>query len=158
MSNIIRGKKLMLWIKAANGEYKSCAFATNHTLSTSASTISISHKDLADAGSNGHWDSQAIDTLTWSITTENLYANVGEGYTFADLWNFYSTGTELDVKFGVAADSSTGVPTNGWAVPAAGTVLTGKAVISSIDCNAPTAEDASFSCTLQGVGPLVAES
>ena len=158
MSNIIRGKKLMLWVKGPNGEYKSCAFATNHTLSTSATTISISHKDLADAGNGGaHWDSQAIDTLSWTITTENLFANVGEGYTFADLWNFYANGTELDVKFGVASDSSTGVPVGGWAVPASGIVLSGKAVISSIDCNAPVDDNASFSVTFSGRGALSAD-
>ena len=156
MSNIVKGKKLMVWVKASNGEYKSIGFATNHTLSTSASTISISHKDMVDAGA-GKWDSQEIDTLTWSVTSENFYANTAEGYTFADIWNFYSNGTELDLKFGVAADSATGVPTGGWAVPASGTILSGKAVISSVDVNAPVDDNASFSVTFQGKGALVAE-
>ena len=156
MSNIVRGKKLMLFVKAGSGDYKSCAFATNHTLSTSASTISVSHKDLGDSG-NGKWDNQEIDTLSWTITTENLYANVGEGYTFNDLWNFYTNGTELDIKFAVAADSTTGVPTGGWVPPVSGTVLSGKAIISSLDINAPVDDNASFSCTLTGRGALTAE-
>lgn len=156
MSNIVKGKKLMVWVKASNGEYKSIGFATNHTLSTSASTISVSHKDMVDAGA-GKWDAQEIDTLTWSVTSENFYANTTEGYTFADIWNFYSNGTELDLKFGVAADSNTGVPAGGWAVPASGTVLSGKAVISSVDVNAPVDDNASFSVTFQGKGALVAE-
>ena len=152
----MRGKKLMLFVKAGSGDYKSCAFATNHTLSTSASTISVSHKDLGDSG-NGKWDNQEIDTLSWTITTENLYANVGEGYTFNDLWNFYTNGTELDIKFAVAADSTTGVPTGGWVPPVSGTVLSGKAIISSLDINAPVDDNASFSCTLTGRGALTAE-
>ena len=156
MGNIVKGKKLMLFVKAGNGDYKSCAYATNHTLSTSASTVSVSHKDLADVGNVGKWDSQEIDTLSWSVTTENLYANVGDGYTFSDLWNFYANGTELDIKFAVAADSATGVPTGGWVPPSSGTVLSGKAIISSLDINAPVDENASFSCTLQGRGPLSA--
>ena len=74
MGNIVKGKKLMVFVKASGGDYKSIGFATNHTLSTSASTISISHKDLADAGS-GKWDDQDIDTLSWTITSESFYAN-----------------------------------------------------------------------------------
>jgi hypothetical protein len=108
---------------------------------------------LEDAGS-GKWDDQDIDTLSWTITSENFYANTAEGKTFADLFGYYAAGTVLDLKFGVAADSATGVPTGGWVVPATGTVLQGKAVISSIDVNAPVDENASFSITFTGKGAL----
>ena len=157
MGNIVKGKKLMVWVKSGNGNYTSIGYATNHTLSTSASTISVSHKDLADAGS-GKWDDQDIDTLSWTITAEAFYANSQEGIGFADVFGYYAAGTELDLKFGVAADSTTGVPTGGWVVPASGTVLTGKAIISSMDVNAPTDENASFSVTFQGKGPLAVAS
>ena len=153
MGNIVKGKKLMVWVKSGEGDYTSIGFATNHTLSTSASTISVSHKDLEDAGS-GKWDDQDIDTLSWTITSENFYANTAEGKTFADLFGYYAAGTVLDLKFGVAADSATGVPTGGWAVPSTGTVLQGKAVISSIDLNAPVDDNSSFSVTFQGKGAL----
>ncbi len=153
MGNIVKGKKLMVWVKSGEDSYTSIGFATNHTLSTSASTISVSHKDLEDAGS-GKWDDQDIDTLSWTITSENFYANTAEGKTFADLFGYYAAGTVLDLKFGVAADSSTGVPTGGWVVPATGTVLQGKAIISSIDVNAPVDENASFSITFTGKGAL----
>lgn len=153
MGNIVKGKKLMVWVKSGSGNYTSIGFATNHTLSTSASTISVSHKDLADAGS-GKWDDQDIDTLTWTITAEAFYANTQEGIGFADVFGYYAAGTVLDLKFAVAADSSTGVPTGGWAVPQTGTVLSGKAIISSMDVNAPVDENASFSVTFQGKGAL----
>ena len=153
MGNIVKGKKLMVFVKAGSGDYKSIGFATNHTLSTSASTISVSHKDLPDTG-NGKWDSQDVDTLSWTITSENFYANTVDGIGFADIWGYYAAGTELDLKFGVAADSSTGVPTGGWVVPTTGTVLQGKAIISSIDVNAPVDDNASFSVTFQGKGAL----
>lgn len=153
MGNIVKGKKLMVFVKAGNGDYKSIGFATNHTLSTSASTISVSHKDLADAGS-GKWDDQDIDTLSWTITSENFYANTVEGIGFADIWGYYAAGTVLDLKFGVAADSTTGVPTDGWVVPSTGTVLAGKAIVSSIDVNAPVDDNASFSIQFTGKGPL----
>lgn len=151
--SITKGKKLMLFIETSSNVFKSVGYATSHTLSTSASTLSVSHKDLADAGS-GKWDSQDIDTLSWSITTENFYASSADGVTFADLFGYYSAGTELNVKFAVATDSTTGVPTGGWVPPTTGYILSGKCVITSLDINAPVDENASFSCTLTGKGPL----
>lgn len=153
MGNIVRGKKLMLFIETSSNVYKSVGYATNHTLSTSANTIDVAHKDLADAGS-GRWEDQDIDTLNWTISTENFYAASADGVTFADLFGYYSAGTELNVKFAVAADSSTGVPSGGWVPPAAGYVLSGKCIITSIDVNAPVSDNASFSVTLTGKGPL----
>lgn len=143
----------MLFIETSSNVYKSVGYATNHTLSTSASTIDVAHKDLADAGS-GKWDDQDIDTLSWTITTENFYAASADGVTFADLFSYYSAGTELNVKFAVAADSTTGVPTGGWVPPTTGYILSGKVVITSIDVNAPVSDNASFSVTLTGKGPL----
>lgn len=153
MGKIVKGKKLMCFVKSGEGTYKSIGFSTNHTLSTSASTISVSHKDLADAGA-GKWDDQEIDTLTWTITSESFYANEAEGIGFADLFGYYSAGTVLDLKFGVAADNTAGVPTGGWVAPVSGTVLSGKAIISSVDLNAPVDDNASFSITFTGKGPL----
>ena len=151
---ITKGKKLMIWVKGSDGEYASIGFCTNHTLSTSASTINVSHKDLADAGNSGKWEDADIDTLTWSITSENFYAETSEGKTFADLFAYYSAGTVLDIKFGTASSSTTGVPSGGWAVPSAGTVLSGKAIITSLDLNAPVDDNASCSVTFQGKGAL----
>lgn len=155
---ITKGKKLMIWVKDSSGDYTSIGFCTNHTLSTSASTISVSHKDLADAGSNGKWDDQDIDTLSWTITSENFYAETADGKTFKDLFAYYSAGTVLDIKFGTAVTSTTGVPTGGWVAPASGTVLSGKAIITSLDLNAPVDDNASCSVTFQGKGALTISS
>ena len=157
MGNIVKGKKLMCFVKSGEGTYKSIGFSTNHTLSTSASTISVSHKDLPDAGS-GKWDDQDIDTLSWTITVEAFYANTVEGIGFADIYGYYAAGTVLDLKFGVAADNTSGVPTGGWLAPVSGTVLSGKAIISSVDLNAPVDDNASFSITFTGKGPLSVEA
>ena len=159
---IIHGKKLMLFIKEGTGStavYKSIGYATNHTFSTSASTVDVAHKDLADAASGaGKWDNQDIDTYSWTITTENFYASEADGYTFNDLFALYAEGTVLDVKFGIAADSTTGVPSGGWN-PVTGQTsdpeyLSGKAIITSVDLNASVSEKASFSLTLTGKGPI----
>ena len=150
---ITKGKKLMIWVKDSSGDYTSIGYCTNHTLSTSASTISVSHKDLADSGS-GKWDDQDLDTLSWTITSENFYAETAEGKTFKDLFTYYSAGTVLDIKFGTAATSTTGVPSGGWVAPTSGTVLSGKAIITSLDLNAPVDDNASVSITFQGKGAL----
>lgn len=150
---ITKGKKLMVWVKGSSGDYTSIGYCTNHTLSTSASTINVSHKDLADAAS-GKWDDQEIDTFSWTISSENFYAETAEGKTFSDLFAYYTAGTVLDLKFGTAATSTSGAPTGGWVAPASGTVLSGKAIITSIDINAPTDDNASCSITFTGKGPL----
>ena len=152
---IIRGKKLMLFIEKSSGNFKSLGYATNHSLSTSANTIDVAHKDLADAA-GGRWEDQDIDTLNWTITTENFYANDAEGVSFGDLFDYYVAGTELSVKFMIAASSTSGVPTGGW-VPdttAGDDVLSGKVIITSIDMNAPVSDQASFSVTFTGKGAL----
>lgn len=152
--SITRGKKLMLFIEVSSGTYKSVGYATNHSLSTSASTVDVAHKDLADTTGGGRWADEDIDTLSWTITTENFYAATADGATFADLYTYYAAGTELNVKFAVAADSTSGVPTGGWIPPSSGYVLSGKCVITSLDVNAPVSDNASFSVTLTGKGPL----
>lgn len=153
---IIKGKKLMLFVKQSD-TYKAIAFATNHTFSTSASTINVSHKDLADlAEGQAKWDDQDIDTFSWSITSEHLYANEGAGYTAKDIFTLYANGTVLDVKFGLADASTTGAPAEtGW-VPSTteSQMLSGKAVITSYDINASVDDNASFSITLTGKGPI----
>ena len=152
---IIKGKKLMLFVKESD-TYKAIAFATNHTFSTSASTINVSHKDLADLATGAaKWDDQDIDTFSWSITSEHLYANEGAGYTAKDIFALYANGTVLDVKFGLADASTTGAPETGW-VPSTteSQMLSGKAVITSYDINASVDDNASFSITLTGKGPI----
>ena len=152
---IIKGKKLMLFVKESD-TYKAIAFATNHTFSTSASTINVSHKDLADlANGQAKWDDQDLDTFSWSITSEHLYANEGAGYTAKDIFTLYANGTVLDVKFGLADASTTGAPATGWAPSTTESqMLSGKAVITSYDINAQNDSDVSFSLTLTGKGPI----
>ena len=65
---IINGGDLMLFIDG-----KSIAFATNHTLSISAETAETSSKDTG-----GMWVAKAIRKISWTMSTENLYAETGE--------------------------------------------------------------------------------
>ena len=150
--SIIKGKKLMAFVKTGE-TYKSIGFCTNHTFSTSASTIDVSHKDLADASGAGKWADEDVDTFSWSISTEAFYANTAEGVTYSDLFALYTAGTPLDIKFGLAENSTSGVPSGGW-TPGDGPMMSGKVVITSLDINAPVDGNATFSMTMTGKGPV----
>lgn len=153
---IQKGKKLMLFVKDESGSnYKSIGYATNHSFNSSVSTVDTSHKDVADAA-NGKWDNQEPDTYSWSITSEHFYADTANGYTPADIMKFYIAGTELDVKFGITTDSTTGVPDGGW-TPSTGSsvpLLSGKVIITSIDIQAPNGDNATMSITFTGKGAV----
>ena len=153
----ILGKKLMLFVK--DGEtYKSIAYATNHTFTTSASTVSVASKDDADIASGaGKWDAQDLDMFSWSITAENLFAYTGNGMTCDDVMEFYLTGTLLDVKFGLAATNANGAPSGGWDQAGEETpvkMLSGQAFITSLDITAANDGKATMSITLTGKGAV----
>lgn len=148
----ILGKKLMLFVKEGEN-YKTIAYATNHTFTTSASTVSIASKDDADVAEGGKWDSQELDMFSWSITSENLYNFDGNGMTSDDVMEMYLNGKEVEVKFGLATTSTTGVPTGGWSEDSQ-KMLSGKAYITSLDINASNDGRATMSITLTGKGAV----
>ena len=149
----ILGKKLMLFVK--DGEtYKSIAYATNHTFTTSASSVSVASKDDADVASGaGKWDAQDLDMFSWSISSENLFAYEGNGMTCDKVMELYLAGTLLEVKFGLAQTSTTGAPTDGWAQESQ-KMLSGTAYITSLDINASNDGRATMSISLTGKGAV----
>ena len=149
----ILGKKLMLFVK--DGEtYTSIAYATNHTFTTSASTVSVASKDDADVASGaGKWDAQDLDMFSWSISSENLFAYEGNGMTCDKVMELYLAGTLLEVKFGLAQTSTTGAPAEGWAQETQ-KMLSGTAYITSLDINASNDGRATMSITLTGKGAV----
>ena len=153
----ILGKKLMLFVKNED-TYTSIAYATNHTFTTSASTVSVASKDDADVASGaGKWDAQDLDMFSWSISAENLFAYEGNGMTCDKVMELYLSGALLDVKFGLAQSSATGAPEAGWeqaATTAGVKMLSGQAYITSLDINASNDGRATMSITLTGKGAV----
>ena len=161
----ILGKKLMLFVKDSEGTYKSIAYATNHTFTTSASTVSVASKDDVDVDGAGKWDSQDLDMFSWSISAENLFAYEGNGMTSDNVMELYLSGTLLEVKFGLAQTSSKEAhkdntaykPETGWeqaATTAGVKMLSGKCYITSLDINASNDGRATMSITLTGKGAV----
>ena len=155
----VLGKKLMLFVK--DGEtYKSVAYATNHTFTTSASTVSIASKDDVDIQSGaGKWDSQELDMFSWSISSEHLFAYEGNGITCEKVMELYLKGELLDVKFGLAGSNTPEAPDtnfsaeNGWS-EATQKFLSGQVYITSLDINASNEGRATMSVTLTGKGAV----
>ena len=143
-STIVRGDQIMLF-----KDGKSLAYATSHTLSITGNTIDISSKD------HGYFGASEIGNITWEITSENLYTDSA----FDSLFSSMVAKTPITVTFGHAdnynanglADSSTNwIPDTSVGAK----YYEGPAIITSLQANANTGENATYSITLTGNGPL----
>ena len=142
MKNITKGDQLMLFVGG-----KSIAFATAHTLTLTTNTTDIASKD------HGIYGAKDVSTITWEITTENLFAESD----YATLVDSMLAGQPVDVVFANAASwVKTGIDNSSktWTPDSAGTQLSGKALITSLTANANTGENATFSATFTGVGAI----
>lgn len=147
---LIRGENLMCFVGG-----KSIAFATSHTLEVSLDTREISTKDHG-----GKWSEAEAGKINWSIQSENLVGNPGEGKGYDDLLDLMIAREPIDVVFALEGDSPNYdagkfdyVPTGGWSAKTTNG-RKGKAIITSLSLNAPNAEFSTMSATFQGVGEL----
>ena len=144
--DIIKGSKLMVFYNNAP-----IGFATSHSLSMTMNTSQVSTKD------NGDFPSTLAQNITWEITAENLYSELGE----ATYMQIMSSMQPVTLVFAEASNYSNttaqkGLPLddNGqeWAV---GTkVAEGKALLTSFSINAPAGDNATMSVTFTGTGEL----
>ena len=144
--NPINGSDLMLFVGGV-----SIAFATNHSLSLSTETVETSSKD-----NGGKWTAKKAKKRSWTVTTENLYSLDGEGKNFADLFTLWNSGEEIEVVFTLEtgyASKADEVTEGGWK-PIASGQYKGKAIITSLDVNAPNGDNATYTATFEGVGAL----
>lgn len=150
MSKILKGENLMLFV---NG--KSIAFATSHSLEISLDTREISTKDHG-----GKWTEAEAGKINWTISSENLVGNPGEGVNYDTLLDIMIARKPIDVVFALEGDSTDFeagkldyVPTGGWSAKT-GNGRSGKVILTSLSCSAPNAEYATMSATFTGVGEL----
>ena len=149
MSKIINGSDFMMFIKVGD-TLKSIAFATSHKFSLSAETVETSSKD-----NGGKWTSKSVKKLSWTSSTENLYALAGAGITYDDLFTMMVNRDEIPVAFSLEngyADKKDEVPAEGWTPNRS--QYAGKAVITSLELNAPNGDNATFTASFEGVGAL----
>lgn len=142
MKQILKGDELMLFKNK-----KSIAYATSHVLTITGNTVDIASKD------HGFWGASEVGSLTWEITSENLYTQDA----YDELFDAMVACEPIDVAFGKVANyNKDGIDnsTANWAPDTAGSVKYGKAIITSLVCNANTGENATFSITLTGQGAI----
>lgn len=150
--NVIKGKKLMVFIKKEN-EYKSIALSTNHTLTLSASTSDLAVKSKDDAKGKS-WADSEIDQMSWTVSSESL-VGTGEGHGWGDIMDLYLAGEKVELVFdGVASD---GAPVGGFSPAASGDDfqgLKGTALITSLTLNAPLEDNGTYTVEFTGCGAL----
>lgn len=143
-TTILKGDELQLFYDG-----KTLAFATNHVLTLSTSTVDISSKD------HGSWGASEAGNITWELTADNLY-------TVADydtLFDLMVAREPIDVAFAQVSNydpdglTSVGGTVQAW-TPDQTNYRSGKAVITNLQLNAATGENATYSVTLTGAGPL----
>ena len=143
-STIVKGDELMLF-----KDNKSLAYATSHTLSITGNTVDISSKD------HGYWGASEIGNITWEITSENLYVDS----EFDGLFTAMVAKSPVTVTFGHADNynaNGLGDSSTNW-IPDASVgakYYQGPAIITSLQANANTGENATYSITLTGNGAL----
>lgn len=144
MSNpkAVLGKDLMLFTSD-----KAIALATSCKLSISSETIDTQSKD------SGIWTEKDIKKLSWSASSENIFSADADANSYDALLALFIARKPIDVKFGIPANADAGeLPTGGWTVPAAS--YSGKALITSLELNAPDGDKATFSANFEGTGAL----
>ena len=141
--HIIKGDELQLFLQ--DGAPK---FATSHTLTLSGSTLETDTKD------HGFWGASEVGKLTWELTAECLYTD-GDYDAMFDMMIAHTpiTLTFAKVKnYSVNGLSSVGGNVAAW-IPDV-VQRRGNAYVTSLTANANTGENATYSITFTGAGPL----
>lgn len=137
----VLGKDLMLFVGG-----KAIALATSCKLGVSSETIDTQSKD------SGMWGEKGVKKLGWNCSSENCFsADTGiNGYD--ELFAAFVAAEPVDIAFGIPANKSNAMPLNGWTLPLR--PYMGKAIITSLELNAPDGDKATFSVSLDGTGAL----
>ena len=131
----VLGKDLMLFVEA-----KALALATSCKLGLSAETIDTQSKD------SGIWTEKDIKKLSWNASSDNLFSADADANSYDKLFALFIEHKPITLNFGVIANANS---------PGS---YTGKAVITSLEANAPDGDKATFSISFEGTGPLKKET
>lgn len=141
-TDMLKGSIMMIFYNN-----KSIGFATSHQFSAQVSTNQIATKD------HGNYPATLPQTISWSITAENVYSDAGET-TYMGLLKGMAA---VDIVFAKVADTA-GVQSAGiigsetWAQGPV--IASGKALVTDFSINAPAGDYATMSVTFTGVGPF----
>ena len=141
---ILKGDQIQLW-DYDNG---TLAYATSHTLTLTGNTTDVSTKD------HGWWTATSVGSLTWEITAECLYTYSDFDLLFNKMIHnekIHLIWSEVD-NYDPNGLTTTGGNVQKWNYSQK--YYSGYAVITSINANANTGENATYSVTFTGAGTL----
>lgn len=142
----VLGKDLMLFVEA-----KALALATSCKLGLSAETIDTQSKD------SGIWTEKDIKKLSWNASSENVFSADADANSYDKLFALFIAHKPVTLKFGIVGNPDINeMPEAGWTLAAG--AYTGKAVITSLEANAPDGDKATFSISFEGTGALAKET
>lgn len=156
----IKGKLLMvnstIGHKSGVREFRTIAYATDHTLDLSSSLDSVATKD-----DNELYKNQEITSQDWSVKTENLIAADpdDEGMpTYTQLLEAMKSQTQVELYFSYLADAAGAERTGTDWITGNGVtatpMATGYAYITSLELNAENKTNVSYTATFQGAGAI----
>ena len=142
----VLGKDLMLFVEA-----KALALATSCKLGLSAETIDTQSKD------SGIWTEKDIKKLSWNASSKNVFSADADANSYDKLFALFIAHKPVTLKFGIVGNTDVNeMPEAGWTLAAG--AYTGKAVITSLEANAPDGDKATFSISFEGTGSLAKEA
>lgn len=155
LNKIIAGSDLMLF-----KDGKSIAHASNHTLTIEPQLSEVSTKDT------GLWGMSEVTKINWSINAEHMYVQS----QFVDMFDqAMATDPKFEVYFGLkegykgSAQYSSSYSYNtsssnlgSWTPEVSNNsyLFYGDVIINSLEVSAQAGENATFSVSMTGVGPL----
>ena len=145
----VNGNYIMLFVYDGTS-YKSVAHASSHTLSITAESEDINTKDAGAA----RWTEAS--EYSWQISVDSFYTSESYETFLSKIMD--PENNELTVCFGIKNESIDSPAVNlnedgNW-TPKTGSVYYGTVTVTNLDWNADSGSKSTFSCTLQGKGPL----
>lgn len=146
----IKGKALQLRVNN-----QTIALATSCSLNTTTQVVDSKTKDDA-SGPAGEFD-----YVDWSASSDNVVGyneDVTAELVYDSLMALQLEGTAVDLALDLVTNASGAIPAEGWASDSAGnkafSSYGGKALIESVNLNAPVDGNATVSVSFKAVGPL----
>lgn len=146
MAQMERGDDIMLF----DDKGKSLAFGKSHTLSMGVETQEVSTKD------NAIYGSKKATKVTWSISAEHMYS---EG-AYDTLFDKMVALEPITVYFGKKKSEGDKTVADGdltaWTAnnPTQSTLRTGQVIITKLDLQSQSGDNATFSVEFEGVGKI----
>ena len=147
MAQMERGDDIRLF----DDKGKSLAFGKSHTLTIGVETQEVSTKD------HGIYGSKKATKVTWSISAEHMYSEGAYDTLFDKMVALEPITVYFGKKKSEAADKTVADgDLDAWKpnTPTASTLRTGQVIITKLDLQAQSGDNATFSVEFEGVGKI----